>query len=141
MVWSSRRSWRRGLLLLPPRSCSSATRSGDAIRVTAKDEESSAEILKAMKAKVNLQNSEADILSIRRTRREEILLVLRKGGDVLAFEKALDQVVAGKAEVESLISKRFLEVRDHDETVTREDVVPALCIVLGKPDLGEQCRL
>ena len=33
----------------------------------------------------------ADVLSFRRTRRKEILLVLKKGGDVSAFEKALDQ--------------------------------------------------
>ena len=28
-----------------------------------------------------------------------------------------------------------------DETVTREEVVVDLCIALGKPDLGDQCRL
>ena len=64
--------------------------------MSAKDGESYAEILKAMKAKVNPQNSEAEVLSIRRTRREEILLVLKKGGDVSAFEKALDQAVRKK---------------------------------------------
>ena len=26
---------------------------------------------------------------------------------------------------------------DHNETVTREEIVPALCIALGKPDLGK----
>ena len=40
-----------------------------------------------------------------------------------------------------MVSKRSLEVRDLDETVTREEVVAALCIALGKPDLGDQCRL
>ena len=62
---------------LPRRS--PAARSGDAIRVSAKDGESYAEILKAMKAKVNCQNAGAEILSIWRTRREEIFLVLKKG--------------------------------------------------------------
>ena len=118
-----------------------AARSGDAIRVSAKDGESYAEILTAMKAEVNPQNAGEEVLSIRRTRRDEIFLVLRKGGDVSAFEKALDQVVGGKAEVKSLVSKRSLEVRDLNETVTREEVVSALCIALGKPDLGDQCRL
>ena len=33
-----------------------------------------------------------------------------------------------------------MEVRDLDETVTREEVVAALCIALGQPDLGGQCR-
>ena len=124
---------------LPRRSL--ATKTGDAIRVSAKDGESHAEILKDMKAKVNPRNAGAEILSIRRTRKEKILLVLRKGGDILVFAKALDQVVGEKAEVKSLVSKRSLEVRDLDEIVTREDIVAALCIVLGKTDLRDQCKL
>ena len=115
-----------------------ATRSGDAVRVSAKDGESYYfEILKAMKARVNPQDSGAEVLSIRRTKKEEILLVLRKTGDVSAFEKALDQAVLEKAEIKSLVSKRSLEVRDLDETVTKEDVVATLCIALGKPDCGD----
>ena len=85
-------------------------RSADAIRVSAKDGKSYAEILKAMKAKVNLENSGAEVLSIRRTRKEEILLVLKKEGEVSAFEKALDQAVGQRAEVKSLDSKGSLEV-------------------------------
>ena len=50
-------------------------------------------------------------------------------------------MVGEKAEDESLVPKRSLEVRDLDETVTRDEVVTALCIALGKPDLGDQCRL
>ena len=120
---------------------SPAARSGDAIRVMAKDDESYAEILKAMKAKVNPQNSGAEVLSIRRINKKEILLVLKKGGDVSAFEKALDQAVGERADVKSLVSKRLLDVRDLDESVTREEVVAAPCIALSKPDLGDQCRL
>ena len=50
-----------------------------------------------MKVKVDPQNAGAEFLSIRRTRREEVLLVLKKGGDVSTFEKALDQAVGEKA--------------------------------------------
>ena len=107
--------------------CSPATRFDDAIRVSAKDSDSCAEILKAKKAKVKPQNLGAEVLSIRRTRKEEILLVLKKGGDVSSFEKALDQAVGQRAGVKSLVSKRSVEVRDLDETIKR--------------DLGDQCRL
>ena len=79
-----------------------------------------------MKAKVNPKNAGAEVLSIRRTRRQEILLVLKKGDDVSTFEKALDQAIGEKPEVKSLVSKRSLEVRVLDETVTREEVVAAL---------------
>ena len=94
-----------------------------------------------MKDRVNPEDSGVEVLSIRRTRREEILLVLKKGGNVSAFEKALDRAVGDKADVRSLVSKRTLEVRDLDEAVTREEVVATLCIALGNPDLGDQCRL
>ena len=120
---------------------SPAAISGDAIRVSAKDGEPYAEILKAMKAKVDLQCSGAEVLSIHRTRREEILLVLKRMGDVSAFEKAFDQAVGLRTDVKSFVSKRSLEVRGLDETVTREEIVAALCIALGKPDLGDQCRV
>ena len=116
-------------------------RLGDDVRVSAKNGESYAEILKAMKAKVNPQSAGAEVLSIRRTRRDEILLVLRKGSDVSAFEKALNQAIGEKADVEYLVSKRSLEVRDLDETVKREEVAAALCIALGKLDPGDLCRL
>ena len=52
-----------------------------------------------------------------------------------------NQAVGQRADVKSLVTKRSLEVRYLDETVTREEVVAALCIALGKPDLGDQCRL
>ena len=55
---------------LPRRS--PAARSGEAIRVSAKEGESYADILKAMKAKVDPQNSGGER---RRTRRGEILMV------------------------------------------------------------------
>ena len=76
-----------------------------------------------MKARVKPQNSGEEVLSIRRTRKEKILLVLKKGCGVSAFEKALDQAVGQRADVNSLVSKRSLEVRDIDETVTRGRVL------------------
>ena len=58
---------------------------GDAIRVSVRDGQSYAEILKEMK--VNTMDAGLEVLTIRRT--EEILLVLKKGGDVSAFERSL----------------------------------------------------
>ena len=59
----------------------------------------------------------------------------------MASEKALDQVVEEKVNIKSLVSKRTVKVRDLDETVTREEILAALCIAVGKPKLGDQCRL
>ena len=120
---------------------SPTARSGVAISVSAKDGESYAEILKVMKARVNPQSSGAEVLSIRRTGREEILLARKRSGDVSAFKKGLDRVVGEKADVTSLVSKRTIDVRELNEIVTRKEVVAKLSIALGKPDLGDQCRL
>ena len=53
----------------------------------------------------------------------------------------LNRVVGDKADVRPLASKRTLEAKDLDKTDTREEVVAALCTVLGKPELEDQCRL
>ena len=89
------RKRKKGFLLDPkeegnlPRR-SPAIRSGYAIRVSAKDDESYTEILEAMKAKEDPPNTGVEVLFIRSTRREEILQVLKGGGgDVSAFEKAM----------------------------------------------------
>ena len=65
--------------------------------VSAKDGQSYADILKEMKARVNSQDSGLEVLSVRRTRKEEVLLVLKKGGDIPAFQKALDRAVGARA--------------------------------------------
>ena len=49
-------------------------RSGDAIKVSAKDDQSYANIFKEMMAKVDLRTAGLELLSIRRTRKEEVLL-------------------------------------------------------------------
>ena len=84
-------------------------RSGDAIRVSAKPSDVGLKVQK-----------------VRRTRKDEINLVLKKVGDVLAFEKAFSRTVGGKTEVRSLVSNRSLEIRDLDEIMTRDEVVAVL---------------
>ena len=69
---------------------STLTRSGDAIKVSAKDGQSYAEILKEMKALVEPRRAGLKVLSIWRTRKKEVFLLLKKGGDVSAFRKELD---------------------------------------------------
>ena len=49
-------------------------RSSDAIRVSTKDGQSYAEILKALKARANPSDTGLEVLSIRKTRKDEILL-------------------------------------------------------------------
>ena len=116
-------------------------RSSDAIRISAKDGQSYADILKDMKAQVNPTEAGLEVLSVRRTRKEEILLVLKKGGDIRAFKKALDQAVGARADVRTLVTTKVVEIRDVDETTTREEVAAALSKALGREELVAPCRL
>ena len=106
---------------------SSPARSGDAIKVSAKDGQSYADILKEMKAKVDPHKAGLEVLSIRRTRKEEVLLVLKWGGDVSAFRKELDLAVGERAQISALVSTRSLEIRDLDETVGKEEKLCLPC--------------
>ena len=97
--------------------------------------------MREMKAKVDPRKAGLEVLSIRRTRKEEVLLVLKKGGDVSAFRKELDLAVGERAQISALVSTRSLEIRDLDETVEKEEVVSALCLALGRPAFEGSCRL
>ena len=79
--------------------------------------------MKEIKAKVDPRKAGLEVLSIRRTGKEEDLLVLKKGGDVSASRKELDRAVGERAEISALVST----IRDLDETVEKEEVVYALC--------------
>ena len=45
------------------------------------------------------------------------------------------------AEISARVSTRSLEIRDLNETVEKEEVVPVLCLALGIPVLYGSCRL
>ena len=58
---------------------SALVRSDDAIRVSAKEGQCYAKILKVINARVDPSDAKLKVLTIRRTRKKEVLLVLKKG--------------------------------------------------------------
>ena len=89
--------------------------------------------MKEMKAKVDPRRAGHEVLSIQRTRKKEVPLVLKKGGYVSAFCKVLDQAVGERADISALVSTRSLEITDLDETIEKKEIVSALCLALGRP--------
>ena len=116
----------QGTTATPKLKRSTPARSGDTIKVSAKEGQSYADILKEMKAKVNPRKAGLEVLSIRRTRKEEVLLVIKKGVDVSDFRKELDLAVGERAQISALVSTRSLEIRDLDKIVEEEEIVSAL---------------
>ena len=131
----------QGTVARPKLKRSLPARSGDAIKVSARNGQSYAEILREMKEKVDQRRAGLEVLSIPRTRKEEVFLGLKKGGDVSAYREEHDRAVREKAEISALVSARSLEIRDLDETVEKEEVVSVLCLALGRPVLVGSCRL
>ena len=73
---------------MPKLKRSAPARSADAIKVSAKDGQFYADILREMKAKVDPRKAGIEVLSIRKTRKEEVLLVLKKGETFLPSERS-----------------------------------------------------
>ena len=131
----------QGTLARPKLKRSLHSRSGDAIKVSARDGQSYADILREMKAKVDPRRAGLEVLSIRRTKKEEVLLVFKKGGNVSAFREELGRAVGERAETSALVSTRSLGIKGLHETVEKEEVVPVLYLALGRPVLDGFCRL
>ena len=74
------------------------------------DGQSYADILGEIKAKVDPRIAGHEVLSIWRTRKGEVLLVLKEGGDVSAFHEELEQAVGERAEISAPVSTRSLEI-------------------------------
>ena len=84
---------KKGTVAKPKLKRSTPARSGDAITVSAKDGQFYANILREMMAKGDPRRAGLEVLSVRRTRKKNVFLILKKGGDVSAFREELDRVV------------------------------------------------
>lgn len=93
-----------------------------------------------MKTPFKPEETGTEFLKIRRTFKQDVLLVVKKGGEISKFLGALASVLHDRAQVIALVKKRSLEIKNLDETTTKEDVVSALRGALNKIDLDVSCR-
>lgn len=94
----------------------------EAIKVSAKQGHTYADILKKMKASVNPADCGTEVLSIRRTKNKELLVVLKKDSDAISLNKALVKAVGDEASINTLTPQMLLEIKDIDEASTKEEV-------------------
>lgn len=80
---------------------------------------------------------------MRRTQKEELLIVLDKEGDLTNFNKALVKAVGESAEISTLTPKTMIEIKDIDETATVDDITAAIERELETPaeQFRQSCRL
>ncbi|XP_043468373.1 uncharacterized protein LOC122502403 [Leptopilina heterotoma] len=113
----------------------------EAVKITARDPKSYEGILPLIKSKVKPEDTGTVIQKIRRTFKQEVLLIVKKGGETLKFADSLFSALYGMAEVIPLVNKRSLEIKDLDEATTKSEMTSALKEKLGKSDLTMECKL
>lgn len=88
-------------------------------------------MLRDIKSKIKLEDTDMDIKSIRQTRSEDVLPELGRGTkDVQAFADAVKITVGDAGTVKSLLPRVSLELLDPDTITTKEEVEEALQRVL-----------
>lgn len=102
----------------------------DAVKVIAESDVSYADIIKQLNKNDKLKKANA-VQAIRRTKKDELLIVLRKGEQTSDFANIVEEELHGKAQVKPLTATRTVEIRDLDETAELQDVIGALKELLG----------
>ncbi|KAK7864457.1 hypothetical protein R5R35_011694 [Gryllus longicercus] len=110
-----------------------------AIKITAKEGKTYADILTEMKRAVYPKDHNTIVKKIR-TQKQDLLIVLGKEGNTSSFNNAL---VKAAGESATLIPKTLVEIRDIDETVSANEVAAAIGRVLDTPteQISNYCRL
>lgn len=101
--------------------------------MTAKAGVSYADMVRTLKEKVDPEKSGTTILNIRRTRTDDLLVVLKKNEKNKEFQDAMRGALGQDAEVRDLEFRDFIDVqiRDIEEDVTLEEVQKAVENAIG----------
>ncbi|XP_043464407.1 uncharacterized protein LOC122499895 [Leptopilina heterotoma] len=118
-----------------------AARNTEAIRIKVFNEDTYKDTFRQVKKSVDPSETGTEILSIRRSRKQEMLVILRRNQGVSSFSSKLAEALKDKADVCPIVTKRSLEIRDLDETTEVDEVTEAVSQTLGRTDLEMSCRL
>lgn len=75
--------------------------------------------------RISPDESKVDVLSGRRSRRQDVFLVIKKGQDLTGFSSALTTVLEEKTVVTIVVSTSSVEILELDETVGVSNVLKA----------------
>lgn len=117
-------------------------RRNDAILVKAKDDSTYADILKKMKESVDPASTDTKVVKLRRTRTNDLLVLVSKGSKTESFSEAIKNAVKDEADVVALDydPETYVDVRDIEEDATEEDVISSIEKVIGE-NAGIKCKM
>lgn len=98
----------------------------DAVIIKPREGHSYADVLKNLRTKMNPEETEVAIQSVRKTKSGSILLVMGKGGRKDEFRKAITGTLKEEATVQCMKSKATIEIQDLDSLTTEEEVFRAI---------------
>lgn len=98
----------------------------DAVVIKPRDGHSYADVLKNLREKVNPEETEVTVQSVRKTKTGSILLVMGKGGKKDEFRQAIEGSLKDEAVVQSMTSKATIEIQDLDSLTTENEVSKAI---------------
>ncbi|XP_065354607.1 uncharacterized protein LOC135949073 [Calliphora vicina] len=113
----------------------------DAVVIKPRDGHSYADVLKNLKTKVNPEETEVAIQSVRKTKSGSILLVMGQGGRKDEFREAIMSTLKEEATVQDMKSKATIEIQDHDSLTTEEEVLKAIQNVANITEEDTNIRL
>lgn len=115
----------------------------EVIKITAKEGVSYADLLKQVKKDVNPSKTGNEVTSVRKTRNNELIIVVKKDEKVCILAEAVSKAVGDRAAVSTLKRMKKITIRDLDETVETQDVIDEVKNALDKADsnVDIQCRL
>lgn len=114
----------------------------EAILIKQTGKETYAEILREIRSRVNPDDSETKIKTVRQTKSGHVLLELAansKGKE--NFSSSLKSILGEKADIRHLEPRTTLEIRDMDEFTSEEEVESAVKLKLSDPTLNLQVTL
>lgn len=121
-VEKRRRSKRGKAKAEPKKREKKAALKPDAVKIVAAGEMSYADIIKKLSGSEALQSQKA-VEKIRRTKKDELLIVLKKNAESAKFRDAAAVALGQNAQLTTLSSKKTIEIRDIDETVEKATVL------------------
>lgn len=121
---------------------SQKTRRNDAILIKAKDQSTYADIIKEMKRSVDPKQMDTNVVGLRRSRKNDILIVVAKGSKTENFSAAIQNALKEKAEVTALDYDpvTYVDIRDIEEDTTQEEVISCIEKIIGE-ESGIKCKM
>lgn len=98
----------------------------DAVVIKPKDGHSYADVLRNLREKINPEETEVAVQSVRKTKGGSLLLIMGKGGRKDEFRDAIIGTLKEEAVVQSMKSKATIEIQDLDSLTTEEEVIRAI---------------